>query len=339
VSDVQDPEAALYDHVVQLVRGHARMLSDQRRNAAFYAALQEQLRPGMRVLDIGSGTGLWAIAAATLGADKAVAVERDPLLAGLITALARENGVSDRVEVISGDSRQVQLPREFDAVISETIGNIGFDEQILDIMVDARERFLKPGGILIPAALSLRAAPVCVPGLPRPALQGVPLLYDNFDKLSGHIPVGVGAGESVRLRGPAAELARVEFARATREIVLTGLPASWPEQDWADLDGVAVWAVSALSPSVVLDNSETSSWSPVLYRVRPFRTGRGTLSFELDLTGKTNAWRVRLENGGTEEVQSWSPALAAAALLAQVRAGGSGSIPDLAGMLSQEHRS
>jgi len=80
-------------------------------------------------LDIGAGTGLWAIAAAKLGAKRVVAIERDELLAALIRNLVRENQVGARVEIAQGDSREITVGRDFDVIISETIGNLGFDEQ------------------------------------------------------------------------------------------------------------------------------------------------------------------------------------------------------------------
>ena len=56
------------------------------------------------VLDIGSGTGIWAIAAARLGAKRVVAIEREPLIAGVIRELAHTNSVSDRLEILIGDA-------------------------------------------------------------------------------------------------------------------------------------------------------------------------------------------------------------------------------------------
>ncbi len=121
-------EARLYDHVNQLLAGHEKLLSDANRNRLFYRALKKTISDESSVLDIGSGTGVWAIAAAALGARRVVAIEQDQLLIGLIRTLARDNGVASRVEVIQGDSRQVQLNREFDVVISETMGSLVFDE-------------------------------------------------------------------------------------------------------------------------------------------------------------------------------------------------------------------
>src|SRR6185369_15890546 len=114
-------EVRLYTYTAELFKAHEKLLTDDHRNRAFYRALEKHVTPESVVLDIGSGTGIWAIAAAMLGAKRVVAVERDPLLIGLIRSLAKANGVDDRVEAIASESRQVQLDREFDIVVSEMI--------------------------------------------------------------------------------------------------------------------------------------------------------------------------------------------------------------------------
>src|SRR5689334_7099854 len=95
--------------VAQLFRiaaGHARLLADGKRNRAFTEALARVVTPGSHVLDLGAGTGVWAVTAAKLGAARVVALERDTILAPIIEELARENGVADRVEVVTARARR-----------------------------------------------------------------------------------------------------------------------------------------------------------------------------------------------------------------------------------------
>ena len=60
----------------------------------------------------------------------------------------------------TADSRIVTLGERCDVVVCELIGNLGFDEGIVEILFDARRRFLKPGGRVIPQSVELHGAPV-----------------------------------------------------------------------------------------------------------------------------------------------------------------------------------
>ncbi len=66
--------------------------------------LEEALRPGDRVLDLGCGSGILAIAALALGAERAVGVDIDPKAADVAFENAALNGVGpDRLAVLAGD--------------------------------------------------------------------------------------------------------------------------------------------------------------------------------------------------------------------------------------------
>ena len=57
-------------------------------------------------------------------------------------------------------STDVAEPDRVDVIVSETLGNYPFEENIIATLNDARERFLNPGGTIIPAAVEQFACPV-----------------------------------------------------------------------------------------------------------------------------------------------------------------------------------
>lgn len=65
-------------------------------------ALEEYVQEGMRVLDVGTGSGILAIAAARLGAAEVLAIDTDPLSVEATVENAAQNGVADRIEVRQG---------------------------------------------------------------------------------------------------------------------------------------------------------------------------------------------------------------------------------------------
>jgi 2-polyprenyl-3-methyl-5-hydroxy-6-metoxy-1,4-benzoquinol methylase len=309
----------IYRHVHQLLNDHEKMLGDSVRNRAFYQALQAQVDTESVVLDIGAGFGVWAITAAKLGAKKVVAVDSNELLLGVIEQLAKECGVADRVQTICGYSTQIDLPREFDVVVSETIGFDGFDEAIVAVMSDARQRFLKPGGVLIPSTLSLWCAGVHWPEKPLP--QALPFEFAHFASLNRHAPLRMRDGLELALRTRPIELISANFYHAEAPFDLTQMRASWslddaPAAQVDPINGVLVWVQSELSSGVLLSTRGTSNWTPVLYRFEPGAKNMKSLTFTLAFAPETTRWSVCFDG---KQTRQYSPELAAKSVLSELR--------------------
>src|SRR5947209_14462656 len=78
---------------------HARMLHDDRRTSDYIAAVRNAVRPEDIVLDLGTGSGVLAIAAARAGARHVYAVEASDI-ADVAERVFAANGVGDRVTLI-----------------------------------------------------------------------------------------------------------------------------------------------------------------------------------------------------------------------------------------------
>jgi protein arginine N-methyltransferase 1 len=315
MADYNEAEAKLYNHTHQLVKAHETLLGDANRNRPFYRALKKTVRPGMSVLDIGSGTGIWAIVAARLGAARVVAIEQDALLGGLIQTLAGDNGVADRVEVIQGHSGQVQLGKEFDLIITETIGYLAFDEQIVPTVIDARGRFLKPGGVLIPESVALVAAPARLTPRHKRIPAAIPVHYGFFEALTLDTPLGLDRRIRLKLVSPHKELIRADLTTIQSLPNLTNLTARWSLSDTSQINCFAVWAEATLTNGISLSTLRTTSWTPIIYRIKPFQMAQGEIEFTLTLTNTSNYWTATLSNDQHREAQSHSPAYAATTLL------------------------
>ena len=141
---------------------HRWMLRDTERNEAYQRALQHAVKPGDVVLDVGAGTGILSVFAAAAGARRVYAVERTGI-AEVARKVIASNGFSDRIEILQSDLEDVKPPEKVDVIVSEWMGGFGVDENMLAPLVMARDRWLKPGGKMVPGRVTAMLAPAHLP--------------------------------------------------------------------------------------------------------------------------------------------------------------------------------
>lgn len=168
----------------QLVeRWHFRMLNDRRRNAAYQAAIAAAVARSdeggarMRVLDIGTGTGLLAMYAHRAGAGHVYACDDSPLMAAIArqtfaTCATHADGAAaprpppvlierhstelTAADLTSGDADPDD--GRVDLLVTETLDAGVFGEGILQTLHHAHEHLLRPNSRVIPAGVQLYIA-------------------------------------------------------------------------------------------------------------------------------------------------------------------------------------
>jgi precorrin-6B methylase 2 len=196
---------------------HAFCLTDTgSRLDQFAAAIAARIRPGDTVVDLGAGSGILSFIACQAGARRVYAIEAGPSLE-FARLLAVRNGFADRLEFIGKPSTQVVLPERVDAIVGDIHDTFGLQPLGLAAMVDARERFLKPGGVLIPNSIRLMAVPVDAPDryartvdVWRRQVHGVDL--SAMTSLAAHRPTAARIERSQVLADPA-PLATIDLHR------------------------------------------------------------------------------------------------------------------------------
>jgi SAM-dependent methyltransferase len=143
---------------------HRTMVFDEVRNSAYAQAIAKRVTPDSVVLDLGAGLGILGLLAAAAGARRVYLVEPESVVQ-LALELARANGLADRIVVLQGRIEEVELPEPVDLILSVFTGNLLYSEDLLPSLFYARDRYLKPGGHLLPDRAELLLAPRSFPQL------------------------------------------------------------------------------------------------------------------------------------------------------------------------------
>ncbi|KAJ0642354.1 putative methyltransferase [Helianthus annuus] len=154
--EVQSPPCTDYDRAYfkyySHVGVHEEMLKDQVRTETYRnAILQHQSHiKGKVVLDVGCGTGILSIFCAQAGAKRVYAVDASEI-AMQAERVVKANNLSDKIVVLNGRIEDVQINGMVDVIVSEWMGYMLLYESMLGSVIFARDRWLKPGGLILPS--------------------------------------------------------------------------------------------------------------------------------------------------------------------------------------------
>ena len=262
---------------------HVPMLHDLPRNRCYVDAIERAVRPGMRILEIGTGAGLLSLVAARAGAE-VVTCELNPAIAAAATEIARRNGLGDRIRVIGKASNAlevgVDLPEPADMLMSELFDDTLFGDGIIEYIADARKRLLKPDAAVLPPRAELRCALVLTDlsdrHRPLDIVEGFDL--SPFNVLSPPVPrqLRVRARPTERRSDPVSALPmafeRASFGATSQHIIL--------RSNGGQVNGIAQWLRVDFGNGVIYENDPFdgpwSHWgSPIQTLAAPVETMPG----------------------------------------------------------------
>lgn len=298
---------------------HRAMLRDDARNRAFRDGLRAHIRPGSVVLDVGAGTGILSMFAAQAGAARVYAVERTGIAHAARRLIAR-NGFQDRIHVIESDIEAVRLPEPVDLIVSEWLGTIGVDENMLSAVVTARDRWLKPGGVMLPEKVVALAAPAHLPELDqdlefwpsRPYGLDLSLIGEAVGQEYTWTPAHNGEGPHLTL------LAEGETMWSTNAATVSLHQARLPSRTALSFEvkrggrcnGIVAWFTAEFGGGVSLSTAPEAAQTHWRQYVYPFYRGidvepGSTINVEVTclpmVPGYSHqAWSMRIDNGPWE---------------------------------------
>lgn len=278
---------------------HIEYLTLPGRNALYRKAIAATVEDGDTVADLGCGVGVLGLMCLEAGAAHCWGIDRSAAI-HLAGEAMRRAGLAERYTAIPGSTFRTELPEKVDLIICDHVGYMGFDYGIIPMMRDARRRFLKPGGRMIPEALDLMVAAVSSDACRERAEQWRgPLVPDTFywlDELA-HNKRYSHNFLPAELMGPAEHLGHIDLAadepgffrfEATLHILRAGR-----------FDGFAGWFDCRLAGEVRMTNSPLDPAS--IQRAQAFFPARASFAVE---AGDTV--RVTLRFRADDDVISWT---------------------------------
>jgi predicted RNA methylase len=268
------------------------MLSDSVRMRAYQLALRASVQPGDVVLDLGAGAGILGFMALKLGAAKVYAIEKSDAIE-LARAIAEKNGFSDRVVFLNANSKDVELPEKVDLIVSETLGSFAVDENTLDFTIDARKRFLREEGRMVPHQLRVFAAPVEAPACFEKLrfwqrICGIDF-SPAFDVFSRKIMVEEIAPRQLLARPALLD----EISLFERESPVCEAKVYFSFDRPGTVHGFAGWFTADLAPGVVIDTAPgkpPTHWKQAFLPIREpiVVTDRDIMELTLQVRAKEN---------------------------------------------------
>ena len=286
---------------------HLTMLSDRNRIRFYENALKKAIIPNKSVvLDIGTGTGILAMIAARYGAKKVYAIEYGDII-NVAKKIIEDNGLGERIKLIKGLSTEVNLPEKVDIIVSETMGFTGLEENIEEIMGDAKKRFSKENTIFIPDNINVFVT-LCTDSEVRKRLIDVwdkPFYDLDFSFLSKLSKQNIFTRQRISnseiiSKPKVIYSAALGGGRSFRKQVIFSV------EDDSTVEGLVGWFSVASQHSIHLssfDFGRNGHWQQFFVPLRnPIRVKRGE-NFIVKLSkGQPFRWRILyVKNDGTSE--------------------------------------
>ena len=286
---------------------HERMLADSVRVDAYARAVAKYVQADDVVLDLGTGAGILALLAARR-ARKVYAVDHSEIL-DVARLVAQANGI-ENIEFVRANSRDFTPPERVTVVLHEQIGDELYEENMVDNVIDLRDRVLAPGGRILPARFKLFLEPVMlrdaysvpfiwqmkVQGLDYSALRGHPVLsrYPRTNDLRWQHRLKVE-----RLLCEPAPVATLDLATVGSADYPTYFEVRRTAACAGRLDGLYVYVGVDFGDGIYFETSPSTvtSWGNQFFRAPPTHVAGGeSIAFDVEVpeARDVSSWLVTM---------------------------------------------
>jgi protein arginine N-methyltransferase 1 len=135
------------------------MLADNGRVDAYYHGILKHVKQGDVVVDLGTGTGILSFFASLKEPKKIYAIEHSKRIIKAAEAAAHHNGIRN-IDFVNVNSKDFIAEEKVDVILHEQMGPFLFDENMVENVLDLRDRVLRKGGKILPSKFELFIEPV-----------------------------------------------------------------------------------------------------------------------------------------------------------------------------------
>lgn len=284
---------------------HIEYLTLPGRNALYRQAIAAALRPGDTVADLGCGVGVLGLFCLEAGASHCWGIDSSEAIHLAREAMQRA-GLAERYSCVADSTFRTELPARVDLIICDHVGYMGFDYGIIRLMRDARARFLKPGGRMIPQGLDLIAAAVesddCRTRAARWGQPDVPEAFHWIETLDRNQRSAVTLDAAALLGAPSV-LGSIDLAED--EPALFRFDAMLKIERAGRFDGFAGWFDCTLADGVRMTNSpvdpasiqRSQAFFPAQESFAVIAGDEIAISLRFRADGEEIAWTIRPPGG------------------------------------------
>jgi type II protein arginine methyltransferase len=262
---------------------YIQALADRQRNDAYASSLARLVTPASIVVEVGTGSGLFAMMAARAGAEHVYACEILPEVAAIAIENIARNGLSDRITVINTDAKLLHETKGFrraDLLIHEFVSGEFLNAGMHKIIAGYRKHLLKPEGLVLPRFLGARGrlvadewllervrAPSLVHGLDVSSIDRLALFAAP---VSGPVPIESPMSDDIDLvEIDLCDHDGMQDRTLVREVTAT-----------ADgiVRGLLQWVVQRFPDGTVYENrpEDRCTWKPIFWPFnRPISVSKG----------------------------------------------------------------
>jgi hypothetical protein len=297
---------------MSMMQHYRGMLAQKKRIEAFRRAIHAVVRPGDRVLEVGTGLGTFAFFAADAGAGHVWAVDGTPVV-HVAKAIGTLNGYAGRIEFLRGWIPNLVVPERCDLLIFEDFAPRLLDAGSFRLLGRLLKDYAVEDVRTVPCRARLMLAPFRSARVRRDVLS-----FEDVDtevmygidwspsrEYAVNAPLSVDMLPEDLVADPVA-LGEMPFDRAPDPHALDGT-VEWRIEELGSIDGVAMWFDLELAPGEWLSNApgaEPGSWgNTVLMADPPLAVGAGdvvraTVGYSLSDDGSPGWLAWSLEAGG-----------------------------------------